>query len=34
MKKVEKNVLVLHSAKEMFELVDKVEDYPKFFAVV
>ena len=30
MKKVEKNVLVLHSAKEMFELVDKVEDYPKF----
>lgn len=30
MKKVEKNVLVLHSAEEMFELVDKVEDYPKF----
>ena len=30
MKKVEKNILVLHSAEQMFELVDKVEDYPKF----
>ena len=30
MKKVEKNVLVLHSAEQMFELVDRVEDYPKF----
>lgn len=30
MKKVEKNVLVLHSAKQMFDLVDKVEDYPRF----
>ena len=30
MKKVEKNVLVLHSAKQMFVLVDKVEDYPNF----
>lgn len=30
MKKVEKNVLVLHSAKQMFDLVDKVEDYPNF----
>ena len=30
MKKVEKNILILHSAEQMFELVDKVEDYPKF----
>ena len=30
MKKVEKNVLVLHSAKQMFDLVDKVEDYRNF----
>ncbi len=30
MKTVEKNVLVLHSAAQMFELVDKVEDYPQF----
>ncbi|WP_107855528.1 type II toxin-antitoxin system RatA family toxin [Neisseria weaveri] len=30
MKTVEKNVLVLHSAEQMFELVDQVEDYPKF----
>ncbi|PSJ79419.1 type II toxin-antitoxin system RatA family toxin [Neisseria iguanae] len=30
MKTVEKSVLVLHSAKQMFELVDRVEDYPKF----
>ena len=30
MKKVEKNVLVLHSAEQMFELVDRVEDYPEF----
>ena len=30
MKTVEKNVLVLHSAEQMFELVDWVEDYPHF----
>lgn len=30
MKTVEKNVLVLHSAEKMFELVDRVEDYPDF----
>lgn len=30
MKTIEKSVLVLHSAAEMFELVDRVEDYPKF----
>ncbi|KPN71667.1 MULTISPECIES: type II toxin-antitoxin system RatA family toxin [Neisseria] len=30
MKTVEKNVLVLHSAEQMFELVDRVEDYPDF----
>lgn len=30
MNKVEKTVLVMHSAKEMFNLVDKVEDYPRF----
>ena len=30
MKTVEKSVLVLHSAEHMFELVDKVENYPKF----
>lgn len=30
MKTVEKNVLVLHSAEQMFELVDRAEDYPKF----
>ena len=30
LKTVEKNVLVLHSAEQMFELVDKVEDYPQF----
>ena len=30
MKTVEKNVLVLHSAEQMFELVDKAEDDPKF----
>ena len=30
MKKVEKNVLVLHSAEQRFELVDRVEDYPEF----
>ncbi len=30
MKTVEKNVLVLHSAEQMFELVDRVEDYPHF----
>lgn len=30
MKKVEKSVLVLHSAKQMFELVDRVEEYPQF----
>lgn len=30
MKKVEKSILVLHSAQQMFELVDRVEDYPKF----
>lgn len=30
MKTVEKSVLVLHSAEQMFELVDRVEDYPKF----
>ncbi len=29
-KKVEKNILVLHGADKMFELVDKVEDYPNF----
>jgi ribosome-associated toxin RatA of RatAB toxin-antitoxin module len=30
MNKVEKTVLVMHSAKEMFTLVDSVEDYPTF----
>lgn len=30
MKTVEKNVLVLHSAEQMFELVDRAEDYPQF----
>ena len=30
MKTVEKNILVAHSARQMFELVDKVEDYPEF----
>ena len=30
MKTVEKNILVAHSAWQMFELVDKVEDYPEF----
>jgi len=30
MKTVEKNVLVPHSAAQMYELVDKVEDYPTF----
>ncbi|MFW5431587.1 MAG: type II toxin-antitoxin system RatA family toxin [Methylophilaceae bacterium] len=30
MNKVEKTVLVMHSAKEMFALVDAVEDYPSF----
>lgn len=30
MKTVEKSVLVLHSAKQMFELVDRVEDYSTF----
>ena len=30
MKTVEKNILVAHSAQQMFELVDKVEDYPEF----
>ncbi|MFT7228961.1 MAG: ribosome-associated toxin RatA of RatAB toxin-antitoxin module [Methylophilaceae bacterium] len=30
MNKVEKTVLVMHSAQEMFILVDKVEDYPNF----
>lgn len=30
MNKVEKSVLVMHSAKEMFALVDKIEDYPNF----
>ena len=30
MKTVEKNVLVPHSAQQMFDLVDKVEDYPQF----
>lgn len=30
MKTIEKNVLVLHSAEQMFELVDRVENYPKF----
>lgn len=30
MKTVEKSVLVLHSAEQMFELVDRVEDYPQF----
>ena len=27
---VTKDLLVMHSAEQMFELVDKVEDYPKF----
>ncbi len=27
---VEKSVLIAHSAQEMFDLVDAVEDYPKF----
>jgi ribosome-associated toxin RatA of RatAB toxin-antitoxin module len=27
---VEKTVLVAHSAEQMFDLVDRVEDYPKF----
>ncbi|QVL45391.1 MAG: type II toxin-antitoxin system RatA family toxin [Methylophilaceae bacterium] len=30
MNKVEKTVLVMHSAQEMFNLVDRVEDYPQF----
>lgn len=30
MNKVEKTVLVMHSAKQMYALVDAVEDYPKF----
>ncbi|MCP1660829.1 type II toxin-antitoxin system RatA family toxin [Neisseria perflava] len=30
MKKVDKSMLVLHSAAQMFELVDRVEDYPNF----
>lgn len=30
MNKVEKTVLVMHSAEEMFTLVDAVEDYPSF----
>ena len=30
MNKVEKTVLVMHSAKKMYALVDAVEDYPKF----
>jgi ribosome-associated toxin RatA of RatAB toxin-antitoxin module len=30
MNKVEKTVLVEHSAEQMFRLVDAVEDYPKF----
>lgn len=30
MKTVEKSVLVLHTAEQMFELVDRVEDYPRF----
>ena len=30
MNKVEKAVLVMHSAEQMFALVDAVEDYPKF----
>ncbi|MDO4640568.1 MAG: type II toxin-antitoxin system RatA family toxin [Neisseria sp.] len=30
MKTVEKNVLVLHSAEQMFDLVDRAEDYPEF----
>ena len=30
MNKVEKTVLVMHSAEQMFALVDTVEDYPKF----
>jgi ribosome-associated toxin RatA of RatAB toxin-antitoxin module len=30
MHKVEKTVLVMHSAAQMFVLVDAVEDYPKF----
>ncbi len=30
MNKVEKTVLVMHSAKEMFQLVDQVEGYPSF----
>lgn len=30
MHNVEKTVLVMHSAEQMFKLVDAVEDYPKF----
>lgn len=30
LKTIEKNVLVLHTAEQMFELVDRVEDYPQF----
>ena len=30
MNKVEKTVLVMHSAEQMYTLVDAVEDYPKF----
>ena len=30
MKKIEKSMLVLHSAAQMFDLVDKMEDYPSF----
>ncbi|MBP6117217.1 MAG: type II toxin-antitoxin system RatA family toxin [Neisseriaceae bacterium] len=30
MMKVEKNVLVAHTAEQMFQLVDTIRDYPKF----
>lgn len=30
MARVEKSVLIAHSAAQMFELVDRVEDYPQF----
>lgn len=30
LKTIEKNVLVLHSAEQMFDLVNTVEDYPRF----
>ncbi|MEP6998364.1 MAG: SRPBCC family protein, partial [Betaproteobacteria bacterium] len=30
MRSVHKSVLVSHSARQMFDLVERIEDYPKF----